>query len=237
MSGYPDTAARPVVRAHIPFVIGNPELADRLGREAGKSLDEETEAIIAEALRIARPKAVFRRCRIEERRNEETVIEGISFRGRLLSVNLENTREAFAYVATCGRELAEWASGFSGPLERYLADVVSEMAAHRAEEFLYRNLETEYGLTKASTMNPGSLTAWQISEQAPLFSLIGDVEGLIGVSLSQSFVMSPIKSISGIRFATEDDFMSCALCARDPCRSRRAEYDGGLFARRYGKTG
>jgi hypothetical protein len=77
-------------------------------------------------------------------------------------------------------------------------------------------------------MNPGSLENWPISEQKPLFSLFGDVEKLIGVRLSDSFLMFPIKSVSGIYFPTESSFASCQLCPREKCPNRRAKYDPEL---------
>jgi hypothetical protein len=226
---------QPIILSDIPFRIEASELGDCLGRKGDDGLAGELDSLIAEARKIARPKAVYRRCRIEGRRDDETVIEGVVFAGRVLRVNLDAACEVYAYVATCGRELSRWARAISDPLTRYWADAISEKAVFRAENYLYRILESEHGLVKASTMNPGSLEYWPVSEQPLLFGLIGNVEESIGVTLSESHVMSPVKSVSGIRFAAEESFESCALCARDPCVGRKAPYDNGLYDRRYGK--
>jgi len=82
-------------------------------------------------------------------------------------------------------------------------------------------------------MAPGSLVDWPIEEQAPLFKLLGDVENSIGVKLTDSLLMLPAKSISGIYFPTEVSFFSCQLCPRQRCESRKAKYDPGL-AEQYG---
>jgi hypothetical protein len=76
-------------------------------------------------------------------------------------------------------------------------------------------------------MNPGSGPAdtWPIRQQKELFSLFGDVEAAIGVRLTESFLMIPNKTVSGLVFATESDFATCSLCPRDVCRNRRAPYD------------
>ena len=58
-----------------------------------------------------------------------------------------------------------------------------------------------------------------------------DVEKLIGVRLTDSFLMVPMKSISGILFPTEVRFESCQLCPRKDCPGRRAPYDQALWSK------
>ena len=82
-------------------------------------------------------------------------------------------------------------------------------------------------------MNPGSLSDWPLTEQRPLFSLMGDTDAAIGVRLMPSLLMAPTKSVSGIVFPTESTFASCQLCPRDECPNRRAPYDEGLWRRKY----
>jgi hypothetical protein len=74
-------------------------------------------------------------------------------------------------------------------------------------------------------MSPGSLEDWPITEQPKLFSLFGNTERVIGVRLTDSLLMVPRKSISGILFPSEENFISCRLCPREVCPSRKAPYD------------
>jgi hypothetical protein len=92
-------------------------------------------------------------------------------------------------------------------------------------------MDRRYGLSKASVMHPGSgdASVWPIEQQRQLFSLLGDVTGLIGVELTDSFLMVPNKSVSGMRFPTEMDFRSCQLCHREKCPSRSAPFDPELW--------
>jgi hypothetical protein len=82
-------------------------------------------------------------------------------------------------------------------------------------------------------MNPGSLPDWPLSEQRPLFTLLGENPGTIGVELMDSFLMTPVKSVSGMWFPTEERFESCQLCQRHNCPGRRAQFDAGLYDRKY----
>ena len=77
-----------------------------------------------------------------------------------------------------------------------------------------------------SSLNPGSLKEWPITGQVPLFELLGGVTEDIGVVLSDSLLMSPVKSVSGIMFQSEEAYENCQLCPRENCPGRRAPYAG-----------
>jgi len=53
------------------------------------------------------------------------------------------------------------------------------------------------------------------------------------VRLTESLLMIPRKSASGIYFPTEVSFSSCQLCPRERCDNRKAGYDEAK-ARQYG---
>ena len=80
-------------------------------------------------------------------------------------------------------------------------------------------------------MHPGSgdVSVWPIEQQQALFSLLGDVESEIGVRLTESFLMMPNKTLSGILFPTETDFGACQVCRRENCPSRKAPFDEALW--------
>ena len=85
-------------------------------------------------------------------------------------------------------------------------------------------------------MTPGSLPDWPIEEQESLFAVLGDTQASIGVALSESLMMVPEHSVSGVVFPTEARFESCQLCPREKCPGRRAAYDEGLYDKKYRKT-
>ena len=89
----------------------------------------------------------------------------------------------------------------------------------------------EYNINKTASMQPGSgdISVWPIEQQKELFQLFGDVEKFIGVRLTESFLMFPVKSISGIIFPTEIDFKSCELCYRKKCPRRRLPFNKDLW--------
>lgn len=57
----------------------------------------------------------------------------------------------------------------------------------------------------------------------------------LSVTLSDSCLMTPNKSVTGIRFAVEGRFESCQLCPMPECPGRRAPYDADLYQQRYSR--
>jgi len=220
---------------NIPFEVDLAQLARRLGASENPDLRAGLEDLVEKAGRVARPRAIYRACFVESRTDDETVINGVVFRSRVLTVNFENIHRVFPFVVTCGRELQEWSDRLADPLLCFQADEVKELALHAAHEYLGRHLDRTFGLARSSHMNPGSLPDWPLPQQYPLFSLLGDVEAAIGVKLTDSCLMLPVKSVSGIRFPTEATFESCQLCPREACPNRRAAWDQHLFKARYEK--
>ena len=99
-----------------------------------------------------------------------------------------------------------------------------------ARKALFAEIEKIEGFAPVS-VNPGSIEMWPISNQPALFSLIGDVEKMIGVTVAPSFLMLPLKSISGIIFRGGGGFThNCCLCDRENCEGRVAPYDAKLKA-------
>jgi hypothetical protein len=217
----------------IPFEADIEAVAKRVRVDPSGPLYDELVTYAQQAQAVARPKAMYRVGYVEERGDDWVTIGRRRFTSRILSVNLEPVHRVFVYLATCGTELQQWAEGRTDPLEQYWSNVVQEMALRAASRALSAHLNGLYDPGRTSAMAPGSLGEWPLSEQRPLFAFLGDTVRAIGVRLSESLLMVPTKSVSGIRFATEERFESCQLCPRAECPGRRAPYDAELYERKY----
>lgn len=185
------------------------------------------------ARKIATVKAVYKVAFVEAKSENSVTIDGITFTSRVLSVNLADTYRVFPYVITCGEELAAWAKNQQDMLDNYYADTITEMILKNTRQTFFEQLDEHWGLESTANMNPGSLADWPITEQRPLFKLIGDVEALIGVKLTESCLMVPIKSVSGIHFPKQGSWENCQLCPRENCPGRKAPYDEHLFEEKF----
>jgi hypothetical protein len=155
---------------------------------------------------------------------EETVIGQVYPRG-----------EAFAlYVATLGTPLAErirelFAINDLG--RGWMLDAVASSGADRLSDLLSARFEKELGqrgpsAPKVLPYSPG-YCGWSVRGQKKLFARLQP--GEIGVTLNDSCLMTPIKSVSGLlvagpgdihRFRPDFDF--CDECKTRACGARMA---------------
>lgn len=189
---------------------------------------EDVQEVIEIAHSIIYPKVIYEVSYVDNK-NEDTVdIDGVRFTSRVLRVNLDKIKRVFPYIMTIGKELENKATSFGDILKRYYLETIGNVALDSIGKYLEDHLRKKYRLGKISEMNPGSLENWPITQQKQLFSIFGNVEDLIGVKLTDSFLMIPRKSVSGIYFPTEVMFYSCQLCPRKKCEERQAPYDKNL---------
>ncbi len=197
-------------------------------RKRSLSIENTVRELLELVRPMAKPKAVYQVAYVDSKSDDSVCIGGVEFTSRVLRLNLDKVEKAFPYVATCGTELEQIGVPSSDLLRYYCLDTVKVMILRSARSYLKDHLIQTYALGQISAMSPGRLEDWPVTQQGLLFSLLGDVEKLIGVRLTDAFLMLPLKSVSGIYFPTEVTFESCQLCPRAVCSGRRAPYDPGL---------
>ncbi len=213
----------------IPVKLGLEEVLKQLhqGKE-NKYIERIVQELIEIVRPVAKPKAIYEVSYVDNKNEDSLYIDGVRFTSRVLRVNLDKVERVFPYVATCGRELDEITIPSGDFMQHYCLDVIKETVLRSAISYLTDYLTRNYALGQMSKMHPGSLGDWPITQQKELLSIFGNVEDLIGVKLTKSFLMLPLKSVSGIYFPTEIKFESCQLCPREKCIERRAPYDTDL---------
>ncbi|MGD0783411.1 MAG: hypothetical protein ABSA30_11190 [Candidatus Aminicenantales bacterium] len=194
---------------------------------------DSVRALLEIASPLLRPRALFRDAFIGRREDAAVEIGGRLFHSRVLARNLEGTDLVFPFVLTVGGDLEKEASAQGDLLRQYYLEAIADLALSAAAGRLGDHLRNIFGLKKLGQMDPGSLEDWPLDQQVPLFALLGDTQGRLGVRLTDSLLMIPRKSISGIFFPSEESFTSCRLCPRPNCQGRRTTYDPGL-RRAYG---
>ena len=217
---------------HIPVNLEIEDVKGGLRLKSTGNMDQ-VRGILEIANSLFTAKAVYKVSYIDDKLEDAVVIDGTRFTSRVLRKNMDNVGRVFPYVITLGPGLEERANACKDLLEQYYLDVIGNIALREARKYLEEQLRVRFALDDMSYMAPGSLEDWPIEEQRRLFSILDNVEASIGVSLSESLLMIPKKSVSGIYFPTEVTFYSCQLCPRDQCQGRKARYSVEL-AREYG---
>lgn len=193
--------------------------------------DEEPELaelaleLFYDSKKYARPKALYSIAPVEIS-GENVTINGISVKNQFLAEKLSGLLFVIPYIATCGTEVEKWSKALTDPLELYWAEVIKLLYLEKARAKVYAAAKTVAPRAKISSLNPGSLKEWPIQGQTELFEMLGDVTADIGVALTDSMLMLPTKTISGIFFESKEKFHNCALCPRDNCPNRRVPFAG-----------
>ncbi|MHC4706745.1 MAG: vitamin B12 dependent-methionine synthase activation domain-containing protein [Planctomycetota bacterium] len=216
---------------NIPFNLDAAALLSELRVSPGSQDAKDIGDLVRDAKTLARAKAIYKVCYIETNDGQTVRIDGVAFKSRVLSANLREVQRAFPYIATCGTELEQLDIPCDDLARSYWADSLKGMILRASLDYLYRYIEDKFALKQTSMMSPGSAEPhiWPIEQQRQLFSLFPNAQAAIGVTLTDTCLMVPSKSVSGILFPTEIDFRSCQLCRRKNCPLRAAPFDPHLM--------
>ena len=181
---------------------------------------------------LIHPRAFYRTAHVTRHGSENVEIEATQFTSRVLAKNLERIERVFPYVLTIGDLLENKARDSEKIATKLVLEAVGDLALGSALEYLQRHISEQHVLNTTSHMGPGQLD-WPIGQQKQLFSILGNVKDAIGVTLTESLMMLPRKSVSGIRFSSPLPFCDCLLCPREDCPGRQAKFDQHLFEIKY----
>ncbi len=120
---------------------------------------------------------------------------------KIIITQFKNASSLGLFICTAGAEIAQLSKKVAhggDPLLSYVYDVIGSLTVEKATDKIQKEFENEcqkLGLKISDRFSPGYCD-WSVSEQQMLFALMP--ENFCGVSLSESSLMSPIKSVSGI---------------------------------------
>lgn len=219
------------ILTEIPFSLDAENLMSTLQIPAEGELADAFTDLLRIAEQHANPKALYKEVYVTARDGDQVDLGGVAFTSRALSHNLSEAQKAFPFIATCGRELDEVFPTEGDFVLEFWWDTIKANLLNTAFTSLHEDMHRRYQLDKTASMSPGSgdATVWPIEQQRALFDLLGDVEGHLGVRLTDSFLMVPNKTVSGIVFTTHRNYQSCQVCHREGCPGRRAPFNQKLW--------
>ena len=142
--------------------------------------------------------------------------------------------KVFAFAATSGTELAAWTNGPEDPVHHFYALSIAEYALNSMVDLMEQDLQKKYKTGLLARMLPASLQDWPIREQGNIFHLLGQGRQDIGLRLTPSRLMIPAHSVSGLIFASKENFVSCQLCPLSRCTHRKKAFDPHVLGNTYG---
>jgi hypothetical protein len=143
--------------------------------------------------------------------------------GEMITPAFEGASHCAVFAASIGEGVekeGERLSSQGNILQGYFADLFGSAAAERAAEFVHervREYAVSEGMGSGNRYSPG-YCGWDVSDQHKLFSLFP--AGFCGISLKDSSMMVPVKSVSGIiplgAGVVHKPYL-CAVCTRKGC--------------------
>ncbi|MEE0775608.1 MAG: MarR family transcriptional regulator [Bacillota bacterium] len=212
------------------FSFSAADVLGRIGMPRDHEFGTKIQELMEKAEPIAKPKAFFMEVQIESRTDNSITLGGQTFYSKALVKNFAKVDTVYPFLCTCGKELADYAKTLDDMMEQYAFDAIMEFYRKQITIDLTEALANhlpEGGQTSA--VNPGSLIDWPVSEQKKLFAVFGENAEKTGVTLTESCLMFPVKTVSGIRYATDKVFHNCQLCQRKNCPNREAPFSKELY--------
>ena len=214
-----------------PFFFDRGEFNGRVRIELYEDMEDELESFLGQVTPLVRPKIGFRVMEVEKKEGPGISLEGQEFFDPAVVFYLEKIERVFPYIATCGDELESAASSTDDGLVNFWLDALKQMALDQAFDYFRAHLKKEFGIRKLYSLNPGSSACrkeWDLGDQKKLFSFFPEIEARIGVRLTEGLLMFPDKTISGLMFPWNRDFITCRECRNRGCPNRKTLYAGGI---------
>lgn len=154
------------------------------------------------------------------------VTEKVDFKcGTIISDALKNADKYAIIIATIGKEADSWLKKLMSEniVKMYVADIVLsevvEATMRKALDKIRSEVATDMNI--GNSYSPG-YCGWSLREQSKLFAMFkGDT---CGVTLNESFLMSPIKSVSAVvpigKKITKQPY-GCVICTKENCYKRK----------------
>lgn len=188
----------------------------------GKVIDD----YINKANDLLQPKAGYITKKITklDRKNGRVILEEDTLEvGKIIAAQLKNTESIVLFQCTIGDKVELYSEELfnkGDSLEGYIVNLSGSEFAESTADFIHseiRKLAEKNQLQVTNRFSPGYCN-WNVNEQFKLFGLFP--ENFCGISLTDSALMKPIKSVSGlIGIGTDVKFQgySCSKCDDEQC--------------------
>jgi cobalamin-dependent methionine synthase I len=119
----------------------------------------------------------------------------------MISAQMQAATSVAVFVCTLGKAISDWSQDLhtkGDSIKGYLVDVLASVTIEKAVDSIHDQLEKKMADRKLGVTNrysPGYCD-WPVSDQHDLFSLLP--EDFCGIRLTESAMMVPVKSVSGI---------------------------------------
>jgi hypothetical protein len=145
--------------------------------------------------------SIFNQLDIDTKNATITINNAVFNPSKIVSTQLKDSKRAALFLCTAGAGITDYANEVSAqgdPMLAYVFDVLGSVTVEKAMDKMETSLKLDLEQVSegiSDRFSPG-YCEWSVGEQQLLFSLLP--KGFCSISLSDSSLMHPIKSVSGI---------------------------------------
>lgn len=198
-----------------------------------KDINDAVDRVLEEAVRICKPAFGYMLLPPEQIKEHSVVIAGREIKsGPVITPFLSDAEYIALFVATAGREFDRWLHGIKSSgsiLDEFIADAIGSELAEAIVRAMTDRLLSDVsvsGMSISNSYSPG-YCGWNVGEQQNLFSLLPPEP--CGITLSDSSLMSPIKSVSGmiaVGRKVGKSAYGCDICEKSDCYKKNRKGHG-----------
>lgn len=223
------------------IVLDPDNVRDLLGKEIPRD-DPMTRDLIPELIekcrQVSTPRAAYLILKKEEAAQKTQILmaDTAFLVGGTLQKMLRDSEYYALFMATAGpgpETIAGEYMAMGDYLEGYILNIAGSVLADEVAEKTHQKIAEEAnrrGIKITNRYSPG-YCGWKVDEQQKLFSFFP--EGICGITLTESSLMTPIKSVSGlVGLGSSVSFRNytCELCSMKECIYRRTSEAHGSLA-------
>ncbi len=194
-------------------------------------LSRKIDKHIAGMEKTIRPKVLYTTKKIEKIEGGTLTLEGgVKLKSAKISKTLGKCERITFFLATIGEQVddvIETSLSEKKLSDAYIYDAIGSAAVEATVDDFQNKMDKAVKAKNQRTtlrFSPGYCD-WKISEQKQVFSVLEN--DLIDVDLSESYLMAPRKSVSGVfgigsrELVDKDETNPCKLCGMHTCVARR----------------
>lgn len=215
------------------LVIPSSEIYEAMGYKDSmpdEMVIEEVNALLNRIIPFLRPRFFFFITDgvLDIEQETLTVQDTVFVIGKTIARQLRGSESYAFFAATAGIEFEEFQyilQQENDMVKVYIADSLGSIIAEKAADYMEKKLAEyikEKGWKHTNRYSPG-YCGWHVSEQQKLFSLF-PVASPCGIQLTDSSLMIPIKSVSGVigvGSSVRKLEYTCGLCTYENCFRKR----------------
>jgi hypothetical protein len=211
------------------IVIDNREIAYTLGYTDGllpHHFEEMIDEVLKRTSELCKPQAGYRMLDVvkAEGIRDSLVVDGVQFHtDQIVTAQIRKADRVIFFLCSIGPGMETWSRHFAhegDPTMSYFVDTVASLIVEAAVDTMHNYIAEQLklqGLKITNRYSPGYCD-WSVEEQKKLFSFFP--KEFCGVTLTDSALMIPIKSVSGLIGVGKDVAYQqyfCDTCGRKDC--------------------